>query len=60
MNNAIAYKEKNLNNLNEGEYMFGYAAYIISEKLLVPFTGSQRNHVYSPKDNSILMRSYDR
>ena len=56
MNDAVAFrhtqiKEKILDNLEEGDYMLGDATYPISEKLLVPLTGSQRNDIYQDSFN---------
>ena len=56
MNDAVAFrhthiKEKILDHLEEGDYLLGDAAYPISEKLLVPFTGSQRNDLYQDSFN---------
>ena len=55
MNDAVAFRKSSLQNvldrLPEGCYMLGDAAYAISDKLLVPYTGSQRADPYRDSFN---------
>ena len=58
MNDAVAFRltglKRILENAQEGTYMLGDAAYPIMEKLLIPYTGSQREDPFKDSFNFYL------